>query len=59
MSQKELKALGMFLDDNLVKGFIGASTLPVSSPVLFVRKPNGNVRLCVDVQKLNAITVKD
>ncbi len=59
MSQEELKALQKFLDENLEKRFIRASTSPVASLVLFVKKPNSDLRLCVDYQKLNTITVKN
>lgn len=41
------------------KGFICASTSSAASPVLFVKKPGGGLRFCVDYRKLNAITIKD
>ena len=59
MSQDELKVLKKYLDDNLKKGFIRASSSPAASPVLFVRKPGGGLRFCVDYRALNAITIKD
>jgi hypothetical protein len=59
MSRDELRVLKKYLEDNLTKGFIRASSSPVSSPVLFVRKPGGGLRLCVDYRRLNAITVKN
>jgi len=59
MTQDELKVLRNYLDENLTKGFIRASKSPVASPVLFVRKPNGGLRLCVDYRKLNEITIKN
>ena len=45
--------------DNLYKGFIEASNAPFASPVLFVKKPDGSLRFCVDYRKLNAITKRD
>jgi hypothetical protein len=59
MSQDELRVLKKYLDDNLKKGFIRASSSPDASPVLFVKKPGGGLRFCVDYRALNAITVKD
>jgi hypothetical protein len=59
MSRDELEVLRKYLVENLKKGFVQASTSPVSSPVLFVRKPGGGLRFCVDYRKLNAITIKN
>nr|CEG03748.1 unnamed protein product [Fusarium acuminatum CS5907] len=59
MSRDELTALREWLDDNLWKGFIRPSSSPVASPVLFVKKPGGGLRFCVDYRALNNITVKD
>jgi Reverse transcriptase (RNA-dependent DNA polymerase). len=47
------------LDENLAKGFIRRSESPAGSPILFVPKKNGKLRLCVDYRKLNAITIKN
>jgi hypothetical protein len=41
MSREELHALQKFFNENLVKGFILASSLPVEFTVLLVKKPNG------------------
>ncbi|OBS16093.1 hypothetical protein FPOA_27763 [Fusarium poae] len=59
MSRNELTALREWLDENLRKGFIRPSSSPVASPVLFVKKPGGGLRFCVDYRALNNITVKD
>jgi len=59
MSRNELLVLKKYLEDNLSKGFIRASRSPVASPVIFVRKPGGGLRFCVDYRKLNEITVKN
>ncbi|KAJ9528536.1 hypothetical protein QJQ45_020487 [Haematococcus lacustris] len=48
MSQPELDQLKKQLDDLLAKGFIRPSTSPFAAPVLFVRKKDGSLRLCVD-----------
>lgn len=58
MNREELTALREWLDENLEKGFIRQSSSPAASPVLFVKKKDGSLRLCVDYRGLNAITVK-
>ena len=59
MSYEELSALKAQLNDLLRKGFIRRSRSSVASPVLFVKKKSGELRLCVDYRALNAITIKD
>jgi predicted aspartyl protease len=59
MSRDELEEVKRYVEDNLAKGFIEASHSPVSSPILFVKKKDGSLRLYVDYRKLNAITKKD
>ncbi|SOV05792.1 uncharacterized protein UDID_18521 [Ustilago sp. UG-2017a] len=56
---KEMSELRKYLDENLVKGFIRPSKSPARSPVLFVPKKDGGLRLCVDYRGLNEITVKN
>ena len=59
LSNLELQTLKRYLDENIAKGFIEPSTSPTSSPVLFVKKKDGTLRLCVDYRALNSITIKD
>ena len=40
------------------KGYIRPSASPWGSPVLFMKK-DGSVRMCVDYQNLNSVTVKN
>jgi transposase InsO family protein len=59
MSDGELLLVKQYLEEHLDKGFIKPSSASYSSPVLFVRKPGGGLRFCVDYRKLNAITKKN
>jgi transposase InsO family protein len=59
MSLEELEATKRYLLDNLGKGFIEPSQAPFAAPVLFVKKPNGGLRFCIDFRKLNNLTRKD
>ncbi len=59
MSPEELDAVKRYLNSHLAKRFIQVSSASYSSPVLFVKKPGGGIRFCVDYRRLNAITKKD
>jgi hypothetical protein len=48
-----------YLRKNLKKGFIRPGHGPMASPILFVKKPNGKWRLCVDYRRLNNVTRKN
>src|SRR5882672_1763106 len=58
LSQEELAALRKFIDENLTTGFIRPSRSPHGAPVLFIRKKDGSLRLCVDFRGLNRISKK-
>ncbi|GBG68115.1 hypothetical protein CBR_g2666 [Chara braunii] len=58
MSEEKLEVFRAQLDDLLAKGWIRPSSSPYG-PVLFVRKKNKDLRLCIDYRKLNAQTVKN
>ncbi|GBG87966.1 hypothetical protein CBR_g46333 [Chara braunii] len=59
MSEEELSVLRAQLDDLLEKGWIRPSSLPYGDPVLFVRKKNKDLLLCIDYRKLNAQMVRN
>lgn len=59
LNQPEQAELQTYIDEHLAKGFIRPSRSPASSPVLFVKKKGGKLRLCVDYRSLNAITIKN
>jgi len=55
----ELEALRKFLDENIATGLLHSSSSPHGAPILFVKKKDGSLRLCVDFRGLNQITKKD
>jgi len=59
LSPVELSALWTFIDENLNTGFIRPTTSSHAALVLFVKKKDGSLRLCVDFRGLNKITKKD
>lgn len=54
-----LKELNSQLSELLERGFIRPSTSLWGAPVLFVRKNDGSMRLCIDYRMLNRLTVKN
>ena len=46
-----------YLEENLAKGFIERSESPAGATVLFVKKKDGSLRLCVDYRGLNRVAV--
>jgi len=59
LSKTELQALKQWLEENLSKGFIRASSSPAASPILFAKKGDRSLRLCVDYRGLNEGTIKN
>lgn len=59
MSRDELLVLRKTLTDLLDKNYIRASSSPAGAPVLFVRKPGGGLRFCVDYRASNSISKAD
>ncbi|GBG81013.1 hypothetical protein CBR_g31569 [Chara braunii] len=59
MAPTELDELRRQLKELTEKGWIRPSTSPFGSPVLFVPKKGGTLRMCIDYRGLNAITVKN
>jgi hypothetical protein len=59
MSTEQLVALKEYLTENLRKKWIISSGAKYGFLVLFAKKPNDGLRLCVNYRKLNARTRKD
>ena len=47
------------MQDLLCKGFIRPSVSPWGAPVLFVKKKDVTMRMCIDYRQLNKVTVKN
>ena len=59
LSYAEMDELRKQLDKALAKGHIRKSNSPFAAPVLFVKKKDGGMRMCIDYRALNAQTIKD
>ena len=55
----ELETLKAYIETNLANGFIKPSKSPAGAPILFDRKSDGSLRLCVDYRGLNNLTIKN
>ena len=59
LTPEEQIELDKFLKENLDKGYIKPSELPMASPFFFVKKKDGKLRPCQDYRYLNDWTVKN
>ncbi|KAJ6436582.1 hypothetical protein O9K51_10824 [Purpureocillium lavendulum] len=59
LSEHELAVLREYIASAQKKGWIRRSISPAGSPILFVPKKGGQLRLCVDYRGLNKITKKN
>ena len=59
MASAELKEFKSQLQDLLDKGFIRPSMSPWGAPLLFVKKKDGSMHLCIEYRELNKRTVKN
>lgn len=54
-----LETLKTYIETNLANVFIRPSKSPAGAPILFVKKPDGSLWLCVDYRGLNNLTIKN
>ena len=59
MAPAELWELKAQLEELLSKGFIQPSISPWGAPVLFVKKKDGSLLLCIDYRQLNRVTIRN
>ncbi|KAH0709388.1 hypothetical protein KY284_010815 [Solanum tuberosum] len=59
MAPSELKELKEQLKDLLDKDFIQPSISSWGAPILFVKKKDGSLRMCIDYRLLNKVTIKN
>jgi hypothetical protein len=59
MSPAEQVELDKWLEENLAKGYLRPSKSPMASPVFFIKKKDGKLRLVQDYRRLNKITIKN
>ena len=59
MAPTELKELKTQLQELWDKGFVLPSVSPWGAPVLFVKKKYVTLRMCIDYQQINKVTVKN
>ena len=59
MAPAEMKELKSQLEDLFSHGFIRRSQSPWGAPVLFVKKKDGSLRMCIDYRGLNKVTVRN
>jgi len=59
LSEVELRTLKAYIETNLSNAFIQRSSSSAAAPILFAKKKDGGLRLCVDYRALDLVTDKN
>jgi hypothetical protein len=59
LSRTELELLREYLEEYVARGWIRRSKSSAGAPILFAKKKDGSMRLCVDYRGLNKVTIKN
>jgi hypothetical protein len=59
LSEFELRTLQAYIEANLANKFILRSSSPAAAPILFAKKKDEGLRLCLDYHALNLAMVKN
>ena len=59
MAPAELRELQLQLEELCALGFIRRSQSPWGAPVLFVKKKDETLRMCIDYRELNKVTIRN
>ena len=59
LSRTELELLRKYLEEYMARGWIRRSKSSAGAPILFAKKKDGSMRLCVDYRGLNKVTIKN
>ena len=59
LSQNELAKLKEYIEENLAKNFILYSKSSIRAPILFVKKKDRLLQMCVDYRGLNRIIINN
>jgi hypothetical protein len=59
LSESKLEVFCNYLAENMERGWIKKLIFPAGAFILFVKKPDGSLRLCVNYRALNKFTIKN